>query len=265
MSKFKIVNLVDIVFVSVAIFLIFFAWVQFFLKNILLSLFVSVILSISLMLLLKFIISQKHCSTQTALAKQDNIAKFKLAVQTMSNLKLNQLIKKLIPKECSPSAKNGDIAFTKNGISYLITQFYSSELNDIKLLDIIKTKRCANLIIFCNTISTNIQSVITAFKNKKITIITLDDLYEICEQKNIAVDTSNIELNKPKLTIKKILKNSISRKKSKGYFVSGLVLLFSSIIIPYRIYYVVFSTILIALSLVCRLQPISATSNKIFD
>lgn len=255
----------DIVFISIAIFLIVFAWLQFFLKNILLSLFASIFVSIGIMLLLRLIFNKKHSLAQNALLKQDNMVKFKLAIQTMSNTKLTQLIKKLIPKHYLPISKNGDIVFTKNGHTHLITFCFSTELSDGKVLDLIKTKKSSNLIIVCGSVLPSIKSIIKAFVDTKITIITLDDLYEICEENNVVVDTSNINLNKPKLTFKNLLKNSISREKSKGYFISGLVLLFTSIIIPYSVYYVVFSTALLTLSLICRLQPKTQHKHNVFD
>ena len=50
-----------------------------------------------------------------------------------------------------------------------------------------------------------------------------------------------------------------------GYFISGLILLLTSLIIPYKIYYVVFSSILFLLSLICRLRPKNKINKSIFD
>lgn len=265
MSKFKFVNIVDTIFLAVAVFLIIFAWLQFFLKNIILSLMLGVVLALAVMLMLRFFHNKKYTNKQNALNKNSELAHFKLAIQTMPSVKLTSTIKKLIPKTYSPTTKNGDISFVKDEKTHLFTFYFSNELNEAKLLEIIKLKKAQNLCVFCSSFTKEAKLISTAFKNKKIELITLEQLFEMFNQQNITIDTQNIDLNKSKITLKEILKNSISRDKSKGYFISGLVLLFTSIIIPYRIYYVIFSTALIALSLLCRLRPTTKIDNNLFD
>ena len=66
------------------------------------------------------------------------------------------------------------------------------------------------------------------------------------------------------LQIKDILKNSLSRSHAKGYFISGLILLFTSLIIPFKIYYVVFSSVLFILSILCKFKPSPPNTNTLF-
>lgn len=265
MSKFKFVNIIDTVFISIATFLIFFAWVQFFVKNFLLSILIGSILSISVILILRWFKLKKSYSTQAKVAHNTNLICFKLAIQTMPTTKLSTLIKKQLSPNYLPKINKGDINFVKNNISYTYTFYYASELTESKLLEIIKTKPAKNITIFCSNVTQDVKTLALAFKNKQIQIITLEQLFEIFNSKNISIDTSHIDLNKHKITLREILKNSISRNKSKGYFISGLVLLFTSIIIPYKIYYVVFSSALFTLSLVCRLRPTVKSNHSIFD
>jgi len=265
MSKFKFINIVDVIFLSILTFFIIFAWVQFFLKNFLLSLFVSAILACSVMLIVKHIKSRKYSSKQQSLANTSNLTRFKLAIQTMQTSKLVSIIKKLIPSKYLPKTTNNDIYFKKNESEHIFTFYYSAPLNDSKVLDIIKNKKADNIIIFCSTFDKDAKLVSSAFKNKKIELINLEQLYQLFNSKNIEIDTKNIDLNKSKISFKEIIKNSLSRKKSKGYFISGLILLFTSIIIPYRLYYVLFSSALFLLSLLCRVQPAEQINHSIFD
>lgn len=183
----------------------------------------------------------------------------------MSNAKLIDIVKQLLPENCTIKTNKGDISYTKDNINHLITFLFSSELNEAKLLDIIKTKQCEHLVVICSNVNAEAQNVAKAFKNRRIDLINLEQLFELCNNKNIAIDTSYINLDKHKITLKEIFKNSLSRNKSKGYFISGLVLLFISIIIPFKIYYVVFSTILFILSAVCRFKPVAVVDKSIFD
>ena len=264
MSKFKIVNIVDLIFIAFATFLIIFAWVQFFVKNILLSLFISATLSISILLVFNYFKSKKQLKKQALFASQTKFLKFKLAIQTMSNQNLIKLIKKLIPSPSTTTTK-GDIRFIKDEIVYLLTFFYCYELNSLKLMDLIKTKNCSHLIVFCSSFNKDAEQISTSFKNKQITLISLEQLYDLCNKKGIDVDISNINLSKSKITIKTLLKTLVSRHNSKGYFISGLVILFTSLLIPYRIYYVVVSSILFILSALCRFKPVKNLDTSIFD
>lgn len=265
MSKFKFVNIIDTIFLSIATFLIIFAWIQFFVKNFFLSIFISTILAIAILLTIKWFKSKKYYNQQSQLAKSSNLIRFKLAIQTMPNIKLASIIKKLIPNKYIAKTIKGDIIFNKENIIHIFTFYYSSQLTDSQLLSLIKDKKCNNLVVFCSSFSQDAKLISSAFKDKKIELINLEQLYDIFTKYDIEVDFSNIDLNKSKLSLLDIIKNSLSRNKSKGYFISGLVLLFTSIIIPYKIYYVIFSSILFALSLACRLRPSTKINHSIFD
>ena len=265
MSKFKFVNIVDIIFISVATFLIIFAWIQFFIKKFILSLVISAILAIGIIMLLKWLKNRKYLANQARINKSSQFALFKLAIQTMPTTKLATLIKKQLPAKYLAKITKGEIHFIKGNTLNTFIFYYENELTELKLLDVIKTHTATNLVVFCSTFKDSVVPITRAFKNKNIQLIDLEHLFEIFNTKNITVDTSNIDLNKHKITIKEILKNSLSRQKSKGYFISGLVLLFTSLIIPYKIYYVVISSILFMLSLACRFKPLPKINSSIFD
>lgn len=265
MSKFKFVNIVDTLFLSVVTFFITFAWIQFFIKNLILSLICSAFITGAILFIILWFKSKKTINNQHLSEQSHNLALFKIAIQTMSNLKLTTTLKKLLPRTYQPKSCKGDINFIKDGTLYLITCCFDEKLTETKLLEIIKLKNASNIIIICSNLNSDIEVISKAFKNKTIELISLDQLFKIFNQKNISINTSHIDLSKHKVTLKQIFKNSLSRNKSKGYFISGLVLLFTSLIIPYKIYYVVFSSILFVLSIICRFKPKSAHSTTIFD
>lgn len=266
MSRFKLINIADTIFISIVTLLIVFAWIQFFVKNILLSLFISTFIAIGIILISRWLKTKKYNTQQAQYDKQNNLTLFRLAVQSTPTSKLSNIIKKLIPTKYMPHILKGDIVLTKDNTKHIFTFDFSSQLDESKLLEIIKSKNSDNITIFCSNFNQDTLLTSKAFKNKCIELINLEQLFNIFNSKNISIDTSYIDLNRHKITLREIFKNSISRNKSKGYFISGLVLLFTSLIIPYKIYYVVFSSILLLLSLICRLNKKSTSSNiSIFD
>lgn len=265
MSKFRFVNIIDTLFFSVVTFFIIFAWIQFFLKNLFLALFLSAFVSFGLLFIVRWFKNRKHLTLQQRANNSASFKRFKLAIQIASHTQLVNIIKKILPANCTIKSHFGDVVYEKNNVSHIITFLFDNELTESKLLDIIKTKRFKHIIIICSNINTNSQNVAKVFKNKRIDLLSLEQLFDLCNENGITIDTSYINIEKSKITLKEIFKNSLSRNKSKGYFISGLVLLFTSIIIPFKIYYVVFSTILFILSAVCRFKPIALVNKSIFD
>ncbi len=265
MSKFKFVNIVDTIFITLATLLIIFAWVQFFIKNIILSLILASIISLCIIFLMRRIKSKKQARHLNNIAQTTEMLKFKLTIQTLPYPKLISLIKQLIPSKYEPKTIKGDIVATKDGVAHIFTTHLNGELTEFSLLEILRTKPYSDITIFCISANNDTKAICSAFKNKRITLINLEQLYNLFNQNNITIDTSNIDLTKHKISLREIFKNAVSRNKSKGYFISGLVLLFTSLIIPYKVYYIVFSSALFALSLICRIKPssVSATNNLI--
>jgi len=265
MSKFKFINLVDYVFLLFTIFLIVFAWVQYFVRNILFSFLISAFITLAIMWIIGWFKCKKRTLSQNQIEENKSLSLFKLAIQTLPNSKLTSLIKLLLPIDIQIKTSKGDILFEKENISHLITFQFAEDLTESKLLEIIKQKSATHLTIIGTNFNPEVQTLSKAFTNKTIELISLEQLFKICNNKNIKLDTSNIDINNPKTSIKELFKNSLSRNKSKGYFISGLVLLFTSLIIPYKVYYVMFSSILFVLSILCRFKPKSKASSTIFN
>lgn len=262
MSKFRFINIVDTFFISLATMLIIFVWLQFFIKNVLISLTLSILISLAIIYVTHRINQKKHTRYLNTESRNTELLKFKLAIQTLPNTKLISLIKKLIPSKYITKTVNGDIFAEKDGCTHILTTILNDKLSEQKLLETIKDKQSDHLTIFCLSFNNEIISICKMFKNKHINLINLEQLYEIFTQNNISIDTSNIDISKHKITLIEILKNIVSRNKSKGYFISGIVLLFTSLIIPYKLYYVVFSSILFILSIICRVRPHNKSATK---
>jgi hypothetical protein len=62
--------------------------------------------------------------------------------------------------------------------------------------------------------------------------------------------------NNTSSNIKSTLKQVLSRKRSKGYFISSILLLFSCLIVPYNLYYLIFSSILLLLAISSFVAPL---------
>jgi len=106
--------------------------------------------------------------------------------------------------------------------------------------------------IVCNenkTINTDI------FTNKKIEIINKSTLYNLFKLAEIYPEAKNLNLKSNKIHLKDIILSMFTPRKAKSYFLCGLVLIFSSIILPYHVYYVVVGSMLMLFSVICKILP----------
>ena len=258
MSKFKIVNLFDRIFITVSIFLVIYAWINFFLRNLWTTFLLSLIFTFASVFLLFYILNLRSEKKKTSKAYQNDVEEKFLAFMLMSlNEKLN-LMKNIIEKSCECKKVKDSLTYSKNNKTHqLIIATDIEKLNQFQLINLISNskKNIDISTILCCEIDTNLNTKI--FKDLEIEFVTKKQLYdEFFLAFNTYPDSSILNTKKEGLNPSKILKNFIIPSKAKSYFLCGLILIFSSIILPYHFYYLIFGSILLILSVLCKLQPL---------
>ena len=89
-----------------------------------------------------------------------------------------------------------------------------------------------------------------------ILLITKEKLFiDYFSKYQIYPDESKINTSITKLKFKDILNGLFIPEKAKSYFFCGLILIFSSIILPYHLYYIIFGSLLLIFSIICKILP----------
>ena len=258
MSRFKIINLIDKLFITIAVFLIIYAWINFYIRDLWTTFILSIIFTFASVYLLYFFINKKHnkknLSNQKLKDVAENFLAFKLAPL---NQKL-ELINKILSVEHITILKRKSLTYIKENKKVLVifaTNIDNLTQND--LLNLLATNNSSEVECFeiiCNEISPNINTKI--FNNKTIKIVTKTSLYmDYFLKHNIFPDKSEINLNATKISWQDILKGVFEKKKARPYFIYGLLLIFSSIILPYQAYYIVFGSMFLLFSIICKILP----------
>ncbi|MFQ6752173.1 MAG: hypothetical protein ACLRFL_01225 [Clostridia bacterium] len=257
MSKFRIINLIDKLFISITTFLIIFAWINFYIRSLWTSFIFSLIFSASILFLLNYLINKKRTKTNQ---KKENIAKindnFLYFFLTPYEEKL-KLLHSILSIDYSSNLKHNMLTYTKDNQKHLlIVSKNFNKLTNSDTLELIQEYRdldCEVIDIICSEFESNINTKI--FKNKEINLINKTKLYnDFFEKYNTFPTSENIDKNVNKLTLKSILKNFFLPQKAKSYFFCGLLLIFSSLIIPYNAYYIIVGSMLLTFSLICKLR-----------
>ena len=153
---------------------------------------------------------------------------------------------------------NQTIYYEKFNVKYALldaTHIEKLTNNDlINLLCELPFENIKEIQIVCNEKSNDLN--LNILKDCTIKIINKTMLFEsFFEHYKTFPNAEKINLKSPKLTLKEIAKNFFLPQKSKSYFFCGLILIFSSIILPCHIYYLVFGTALLIFSILCRILP----------
>lgn len=258
MSRYKMINVIDKIFITSAIFLIMFAWINFFIRNLWLSFVLSVLFSLAIVFILFHLTNKKQ---QKSISNQQHIRdmneKFLAFLLLTKNNQL-RLLKSIIEKdgECL-KFKDSLITTKDNKTTQIMLCLENEKVSQFNLINFVRNteKNVHVLKILCNNFENNLNTKI--LKNLTIEFVTKKELYEnYFLPHNLFPDCSNLSTENERKNLKTIAKNFINPNKTKSYFLCGLVLIFSSIILPFKTYYLIFGSILLIFSILCKLQPI---------
>jgi len=257
MSRFKLVNLIDKLFITIACFFITYAWINFYIRDLSSTFILSVIFSLAFTYVLFFFLERKKDKKINSSKLDETINKNFLAFRLMPTKEKLTLLNKVISQNHETKQTTKGIFYKKENLTHCIivaTKIQNLTQEDlINLIENLNQKiNCIEII--CNQFSSNINAEF--INNLKIVFIDKQKLYNDYFLKyNIYPDTSILNEKNLKINWKIIFKNFLQEKKAKRYFVLGLVLIFSSIILPLKIYYLIFGTGFLVCSILCKILP----------
>jgi len=263
MSRFKIINVFDKIFVSICVFLITYAWLNFFARNLWFSFIVSLVLSAAILFILFYLLEKKQTKKANTKNKTEEIEKTFLLFKTMPiNDKLTY-IKDTISSNGDAEIFNESILIKREqNTQQIFIATNEKLLSEQTLFNIIEKRHndTKQIIIICENLSPNLTVEIL----KNLTIEMVDKtkfFHSYVSTSNTHLDISTL-CSKPKKTARQILSNLFVPIKAKQYFFCGLILIFSSLILPYKTYYLIFGSLLLLFTILCKLQPLISNRFK---
>lgn len=255
MSKFFIINLIDKIFITISVFLIIFAWINLYLRDIKTTFVFSLIFTFAIVFILFYFFNKKRSQTNCLKQKTKNIDESYLAFKLLSKQNQLKLINSILLKHYSSEIKSNLIEYNFENKKYIVLIKNNTTISQNDIFSILNEldQDFDTLKIFCEDYNNNIKT--NFLRNKNIELINKFELYEnYFKESNIFPNTENVNFENLKPNYKTILLNFISPNKSKSYFICGLLMIFSSLILPMKIYYFTFGTIFMILSIICRIR-----------
>lgn len=266
MSRFKVVRIVDFLFKMFVIFLVSFAWIRFYVYDLTMTLLVSIPVTLALSYIMFVILNMRKNKKQISAKQLQQCEECFISFQLMTKSDQLNFLYELIPNEFEKKKEKQHIKYNSNDAKCALVPLTEFDIiNDTQLLNCVKSflSGYKKVIIICGNYTDSAKKMSKAFKNIQVILLNKQETYaNLFLEYNKFPANDCITKNATKLTFKDILKLSISKEKTKGYFISGIFLIFASIIIPYSLYYIIFGSCLLVLSLVCFLNKDKSASKK---
>lgn len=256
MLKVRIINLMDKIFVSFCVFLIIYAWINFYIRSLWITFILSLIFTAALVFVMYYFLEKKQDKKSKAKHRTSLVEKYNIAFRLLSTNEKKDLLRQVFSVIHSTNVDQ-DLNYIIQGVSHSIiiaTQYENLSQHD--LLNLMESRHNDTIdqyIVICNH-HTNINTKL--LRNKVIKLITKDDLYTYFENTNIFPDISFIDENIYKLSWLDLRRKIFAKERARSYFFAGLILILSSIILPYQRYYRIMGSILLILALTCKLLPL---------
>lgn len=250
MSRFKLVNIFDTIFVVFTLFLIIFSIIQFFVGNFWLSLLLSCITTFAFLFIYHTIKSHNRVKKEVAKITSEDIENCYSNFAMLTKCQQLNLIKKFIPVDKTPCIKSNKI-ITSNQIIEVSNNI--KEVDKSSLIEIIKgdLSNKKEIVIVAYDYSQDAREFVKTL-NTKMTLLDKNNFYLMCKQYKIMF--KNTFKKAEKIKFKNIIKNFFHKKHAKGFFFSGFVLIFTGFIVPFKNYYLFFGVILLIFSLICKIK-----------
>ena len=257
MSKFKIIPTIDKLFITISTFLIIYAWINFYIRDLWFTFFLSLIFTFACVFILFYLLNKKREKKFITKEHMRNIEENFLAFRLLSKPEKLSILKDIISTQGECKIKKDYLLFAIGDKTHqIILATNLQKLTQFDLITILENleKSVSVLKIICCDFDQNLNT--NVIKNLNIEIITKQKLFDdYFSPSNIFPNRSNLSPKIEKKKVEKILRNLFIPSKSKSYFLCGLILIFSSIILPYHWYYLIFGSTLLLFSIACKLIP----------
>lgn len=258
MKKFSLLKSFDIFFRLLIIFLISFVWIRYFVDNLWLSLFLTFVATFLIDFIFKYFKKKKNNKKQISDENSKQIQEYISSLVFADNLYVVDYFYNLTLLKHKAVKTTRYVKIESNNKTLILYPFFTYKdftVDDlIYIINKTKKEKPTKIIICTNTIDGNTLKIAKKIPIK-VEIVNGIDTYNLL-MKEYNYFPKIIKLfPEPTLNYKDLISYALNKKRTKGYFISSVLVLFSSIFVPYKIYYLIIASILLVLSLVSYFNP----------
>ncbi len=250
MNKSKLAITIDSIFLSFISSLICYVWLKFYLKNAILITFFSILVFFLVFFVFFYFQNKKYKNLNLSLADKKLSEKCLNFFLFSDDENYNSFLQKLL------SAKHidGFIFENQNNYFYINLRWSVDDKDFFQANKFIQSNEHSKELIFICHNQEEKFLTINKLSPTPFKVFLFNSLFKIMKQKNLLPATYAFKQKTKREKLKSFKNNfleSLSKRKFKEFFFSGLSLIVLSIFLPFSFYYQIFGTFLLILSVIC--------------
>ena len=254
MKKYVLSNILDTIFRTVIIFAVCFVWIRYYVYSLNATLLYAILVTVIISIVLYFFKHKKEKNDKTNKQEQLKINECVNEFLFSTNKKNIQFFYKLLQQKHKAIYQKPFLVITKSNGKIGLLPYYKNRkltMDTAKNYCLLaKKQELKKLIICCKTSEQEVLNLCKQYTIIKLIILDAKQTYyKLLKPYNYFPKIETTLIEEQKLTVSQMLVVMFDKKRTKGYIISGVILLFTSFIVPYNIYYVIFSSFLFLLAL----------------
>lgn len=253
MKKINLFKTFDVFFRLTLLFLFVFVWCRYYINNFWLATLVTLIITVVIEVLYNIILNKKNKNQKNSLIKIAEIEKY---INTFVYGEQSYTLNFFLKLACSRhnASKKSDYIIIEHPDSKIILypKFMYREFNADDLIYIhnkVKPIKPSKIIICTNTIDSSALKICSKLNINIVILDYMETFKKLLEPYNLFPTQTELKTSS-KQTIKQLIAYALNKKRTKSYFLTSVLLLFCSFLVPYKLYYVIMSSILLVLSFI---------------
>ena len=238
-------------------FVVAYIWLSYSLDDSSFALVLSIAISLFLELT-SFLVARRKQAKQRLKSSQKSDAE-NMFLALAINPKAIEFFYDLFSSRHKNVTKKENYLIIENLDSQRILFYPILKIGNIEIDDIITIAKLSSsfdkIIISCNEISPSCSQY-KELVGRNITLLNKYDTYlTLYKEYDYFPKTTEIQPVKQKISFKNFLQRFFHRSKAKGYIFSGLIVLLSSLYLPYSLYYKIVASVLLVFAIICFVLP----------
>ncbi len=245
-KNFSLARLFDWIFFNLCIFLFLLAWIRFVTKSFATAVAISLVILAGLNVL-KYFFRDKKRPTTSQKQLLNSTKDFFINYMSLSQKERTTLVGESLGKR----VKN-NLYLNDNTLTFVALEQKPLDISLALSHAKFALKSGVNtLIILCQTCQKEDLTLLQSIKNVKIEVYVFSKAYEYFCKYSTPPEIELVSVSQNKIRFKELAKEAIDPPKAKKYFLSGLLIFFCSLVVRYNFYYVLMSSVMFFLSILC--------------
>ena len=259
----KIAGAANLVVRSFFVFIIAYLWTSYYLRGFVLAFLVATVITVAVNYAVTFFVNRRTQTKTMTKQRMEHIGEVTLQLKFMTKTQAIALLKAALCEKynCVASTKKL-IVQTDDKVLELFPFFHKGIVTESDIIECIKTKgQDSRVLIVAESFPPSVAMFVRSLKADIRLLDGISVYNQILAPREIFPKIL-VEMKKPsKLSLRELKDLAFSRARTKTYVVTAIVILISSLIVRFSIYYIIVATIVFGLALSSHFTPIGQNKN----